>query len=490
MPEAGKTRRLVLASVAQRPSVLDTPFLREALKFAPSAGVSGLSQADKMAYVTVLLLAERRGRSRRLGGHHGSRRPRDGHRQPDAERLGRRHVSVVDDLDGSSSDEDGGEISRDFLIQTSIVAAVRGEKRRVLAKLCWKETPIDVEGITYLFYSRDLLHTVLELLNNAGNVQFWGEELGVEPDGSRMRAEIMDSDLFLAEQATVFRWHGRLSFALGVQLLVDEAVVSWSGAHYIYPIRIRVVNIRDRTVQLVTVGFIPHVEKPIARTAAARRRASTSRNAVLQRCLAVILRHFVDASQTGVAVDFLGQQTLTAVPRVIGLVADQLGERVMVCLMGNSCELCCSHCVVRRGVAGGREGVGVAARDVSSLLDAELEAAIIRDRDPRLSLRKQLGAEHSAVAFVPALGAVWGLATDNKQLLDNIYFDVLHVWKLGVVRMVAQRFPSFLRVACAGKDARLGPVADSLKALNLRAWEQGHLFVPSPTPQGYVCLFF
>jgi len=136
MPEAGKTRRLVLASVAQRPSALDTPFLREALKFAPSAGVSGLSQADKMAYVTVLLLAERRGRSRRLGGHHGSRRLRDGHRQPDAERLGRRHVSVVDDLDGSSSDEDGGEISRDFLIQTSIVAAVRGEKRRVLAKLC------------------------------------------------------------------------------------------------------------------------------------------------------------------------------------------------------------------------------------------------------------------------------------------------------------------------------------------------------------------
>jgi len=490
MPEAGKTRRLVHPSVSQRPSVFNTPMLREALKFALSAGGSGLSQADQMAYVTVLLLAERGGRTRRLGGHRGSGRPRSGHRPPDAERLQQRHVSVVNDSDDNSSDEDGGEISRAFPNQNTFVAAVRGEQRRVLAKLCWEETPIDVEGVTYLFYSRDLLRTVLELLENAQNVQFWGEELGVGPDGSRMRAEMMDSDLFLAEEATVRRRHGRLSFVLGVQVFVDEAVVSWSGAHYIYPIRIRVVNIRDRTVQWVTVGFIPHVGKPVARTAAARRRASDSRNAVLQRCLAVILRHFVDASQAGVAVEFPGQQTLTAVPRIVGLVADQLGERSMVCLMGNACEFFCSHCVVRRGVAGGREGVGVPARDVTALLDAQLEAAITRDRDPRPSLRKQLGAEHSALAFVPALGAVWGLATDNKQLLDIISFDVLHVWKLGVVRMVAQRFPSFLRVACAGKDARLGPVADSLEALNLRAWELGHLCVPSPTPPGYVCLLF
>ena len=123
---------------------------------------------------------------------------------------------------------------------------------------------------------------------------------------------------------------------------------------------------------------------------------------------------------------------------------------------------------------------------MTALLDAQLEGAIARDRDPRPALRKHLGAEHSALAFVPALGAVWGLSTDNKQLFDIISFDVLHVWKLGVVRIVAQRFPSFLRVACAGKDARLGPVPDTLEALNLRAWELGHLCVPSPTPPGYV----
>lgn len=241
----------------------------------------------------------------------------------------------------------------------------------------------------------------------------------------------------------------------------------------------------------MTVGHIPHVGKPVARTAAARRRASDTRNAVLQRCLAILLRRFVDESRTGIPVEFPGQQKLVAVPRIVGLVADQLGERSVVCLMGNGCEYFCSHCMVRRGVAGGRAGLGAPRRDVTSLLDAQLEGAIARDRDQRPSLRKQLGAEHSALAFVPAIAAVWGLATDNQQLFDIISFDVLHVWKLGDVRMVAQRFPSFLRVACAaGKDDRLGPVPDTLEALNLRAWEMGHLCVPSPTPPGYVAVVF
>jgi len=327
---------------------------------------------------------------------------------------------------------------------------------------------------------------VMGMIQNAAHVSLWGEQLGMGPDGTRLRSEIMDSDLFLSEEATVRRRHGSFSFVLGVQLFVDEAVVSWSGAHYMYPIRARVVNVRDRAVQRVTVGYIPHVGKPVARTAPSRRRASDSRNAILQRCLAVLLRRFVGASQDGVPMTFPGQHQLTAVPRVVGLVADQLGERAVVCLMNNACEFFCSHCMVRRDVAGDSRGVGVASRDVTVLLDAQLEGAITRDRDPRPSLRRPLAMEHSALAFVPALGAVWGLSTDNKQLLNIISFDLLHVWKLGVVRMVAQRFPSFLHVACAGKDTRLGPVPDTLEALNLRAWEMGHLCVPSPTPPGYV----
>jgi len=385
-----------------------------------------------------------------------------------------------------SSDDEDGEIARAFPNKSSFVIAVREEQRRVLSKLFWDETPMEVEGATYKFYSRDLLSAVLDLLLNASHVQLWGEKLSNGLDGTRMRADMMDSDLFLLEERIVRRRHGSLSFVLGVQLFMDEAVVSWSGAHYMYPIRARVVNIRDRTVQWVTVGYIPHVGKPTTRTAAARRRASDTRNAVLQRCIAILLRRFVPASQAGVSVQFPGRQKLTAVPRIVGLVADQLGDRSALCLMGNACEFFCSHCMVRRHVAGGAAGVGAARRDVTTLLDAQLDGAIARDRDPRPSLRTLLRTEHSSLAFVPALGAVWGLVTDDKRLFDIISFDLLHVWKLGVVRMVAQRLPSFLRVACAGQSARLGPVGETLEAVNLRAWEMGHLCVPSPTPPGYV----
>jgi len=239
-------------------------------------------------------------------------------------------------------------------------------------------------------------------------------------------------------------------------------------------------------VQWVTVGYVPHVGKPVSRTSAARRRASDSRNGVLQRCLAILLRRFVGASQTGVQVQLPGSPTLIAVPRLLGIVADQLGERYVVCLMGNACEFFCSHCTVGSGVAGGPPGVGAEARDVTVMLDAQMDGAITRDRDPRPSLRSVLRTEHSALAFVRAVAAVWGLATDNQRLYDIISFDLLHVWKLGVVRMVAQRFPSFLRAALGGHDARLGPATATPEALKLRAWEMGHLCVPSPAPPGYV----
>lgn len=495
MPETDKTRRLVPPSVGQQPSRFNTPVLREALKFALSAGGPGLSQSDQGWYLTVLLLVESRGapRQRSEGRGAGARtrkRPRATaatatHQAPIA---GSGATNLPEQLssEGESSDDERGELARAFPTKRSFVDAVRGEQRRVLSKLFWDETPLEVEGMRYTFYSRDLLLVVLELLRNAGHVQLWGEQLGVGSDGTRIRCDMLDSDLFLTEEVHVRARYGSLAFVLAVQLFIDEAVVSWSGAHYMYPIRARVPNVRDRAVQWVTVGYVPHVGKPVARTAAARRRASDARNGVLQRSLAILLRRFVGASQTGVAVEFPGRQTLTAVPRLLGIVADQLGERSVVCLMGNACKYFCSHCTVRRDVAGGAEGVGAPPRDVTAVLVAQLEGAIARDRNPLPSLRNHLKTQHSALAFVPAVGAVWGLATDSKNLYNIISFDLLHVWKLGVVRMVAQRFPSFLRVACAGHDARLGPVGETLEALNLRAWELGHLNVPAPTPPGYV----
>ena len=477
MPEASKTRRLVPPSVGQRPSRFNTRLLREALKFALCAGGPGLSRSDQMWYISVLLLAERGGGAQGRGaGRHGRlggrklRQPEadDGSAEEVPSGRGEDHVAeVVPEVD--SLDDMQGELGRAFPSKSAFAAAVREEQRRVLSKLRWDETPIEVEGVMYLFYSRDLLLVALDLLQNAGHVQLWGEELGLGSDGSRLRSDMLDSELFLTEELHVRRVHGSLSFVLAVQLFIDEAVVSWSGAHYVYPIRAHVPNVRDRSVQWVTVGYVPHVGKPAARTAAARRRASDGRNVLLQRCLAVLLRGFVGASQTGVTVELPGRQPRTAVPRLLGIVADQLAKRSIVCLMGSACDFFCSHCTVKRHVAGGPAGVGAPVRDVTAILDAQLDGALPRDRDPRPYLRDQLRMEHRALAFVPAIGVVWGLETDNKQLYNIISFELLHVWKPGVVRMVAQRFPSFLRVACGGQDARLGPVTTTLDVLNLRA---------------------
>lgn len=66
-------------------------------------------------------------------------------------------------------------------------------------------------------------------------------------------------------------------------------------------------------------------------------------------------------------------------------------------------------------------------RDVTAVLDAQLERVITRDRDPRPPLRKQLGKKHSAFAFVSILYAVWGLETDNKPFSNVISFELLHL---------------------------------------------------------------
>jgi len=476
MPEASRTRRLAPPHLANIPSLFDTQTLQRVLEFALTCGGPGLAQTYQRGFWSVLTTVDSSARSLRVSPA--------GPRAPSLVPPSSATVAI-----GSrcSSDGDVPLIER-FPSAYSFVSAIRAEQQRVLSKLHWDETPIEVEGVTYVLYSRDILHVVLDLVVRATTVQLWGKALGNGADGTRQRSCPMDSDLLLDEQANLRRRLGDHCFVLAIHIFIDEAVVSWSGAHYIYPIRIRVLNILDGGSRWVTVGYIPHVPKPVGRTAAARRVASDSRNALLQRCLAVALRRFTAASIDGVPVHLPGGRSLQAFPRVLGLVSDQLGERAVMCLMGSSCTFFCSHCMVRREVAGSRAGLVADRRDVSSVVNAQMDGALARDMDPRPSQRNMLRLNYSSLAFVPAVAAVWGLTTDQRRLYDIICFDILHVWKLGVVRMVAQRFPAFLAAACAGGQARLGPVPDSLQALNLRSWELGHLCVPTPSSPGYVSL--
>lgn len=219
------------------------------------------------------------------------------------------------------SDDMHRELGQALTSKRSFAAAVRKQQCRVLSRLLWEETPIMVEAVRYLFYSSDLLLAAFDLSQNAGLVQLWGEELGVGVDGSTLRADMLDTYIFLMGERPVRRVHGSLSFVFGMQLFIDETVMSWCGAHYVYPIRARVLNVRDRRAQWVTVAYVLHVGKPAARTTTTRRRASDARNGLVQQCLAVLLLNFVGASLTGVTVEFSGPQALTAVPLLVGIVA-------------------------------------------------------------------------------------------------------------------------------------------------------------------------
>jgi len=125
---------------------------------------------------------------------------------------------------------------------------------------------------------------------------------------------------------------------MAIQLHADEALVSWSSAHHIFPIRARYVNVLDDWGAWVTIGYAEHVPKADKTSAEARLEVSDIRNDLLQRCLAIALQKLIAASATGVNAEVAGYGTMRLVPRVFRMVVDQVEERNLLCLMGNQCS--------------------------------------------------------------------------------------------------------------------------------------------------------
>jgi len=447
MPEASQTRPVAPPRCSKQPSKFNTPELQRMLRFALCAGASssGMSLKDQEEFAATAL-----------------------------------------DIEAAASAGRKGAVAAAFPTPYAFVTAIRDEQNRCLSKRMWEQTPITINGTTYMFYSRDLLLVAIEMLRAAVHIRLTGEALAPGPDGTRMRSGTMDADDFLREEANVRRMHGIRAFVLGVQLYLDEALLSWSGAHYIFPVRMRVVNILDDGGRWVTVGYMSHVPMPVGQTEADKLAASDARNSLLQRSLVVLTRRFAAASRDGVDVALDGQKTLLAVPRVLGLIVDQPQERSLFCLMGNRCELPCSLCDVHRDVAGMAAAAGAKKRNVTALVEAQLAASIVRDRDPRVSLRGPVRREHSALAFAPALAAIHGLGTGDLKLYDIVSMDLLHVWKLGILRNLGSRFPDFMVSVCAGYQGGKARAAATPDILNKRGWELGRRCVPAPSPPGYV----
>jgi len=458
-PETSHSSPVVPLAWASRPSRFCSPALRGALRFALTAGGCGLTESDHVAYAQSLCAAEQEATQ---------------------------GTSLV------------GPVSAAFPSAHGFLTATRHEQNRVLATRGWMEVTIEIGGRSFLYYYRDILKVSLDALAGAENVSFGrvpsagngvaaDDEAGDEFNDDHERHGTLDADLYVNESRDVRRVHGSDARVLGVQLHADEALVSWSGAHYMFPVRVRVTNVLDNGGQWQTVGYIQHISKAVGRTAGAMLAVSDMRNDLFQRCLAVSLRAFTCASEESVSSHVAGHGSVLLVPRVVGIVVDQVEERSILALMGNRCRFFCSPCMESKDVSGGLLGVRAVDRDVVTTLGAQLAAALVRAEDPRASRRRSLGREHSALAFAPALGAVHGLGTAPYNLYRVVSFDLLHVWKLGILRLLAQRLPAVMRAVCAGDGrARLGSVQDTLDALNLRGFELGRNCKVTPSAPGYV----
>jgi len=413
LPEASMAVPFFSAHWSSRLTRFDSPALRGALRFALTAGGSVLTEPDQTRYSETLRLAE-------------------------------------GEADGGAAAV--GPFSAAFPSRRSFLHAGRHGISRVLAVRRWHQIPITVGARTYTYYFRDILQDGLDALAAASSVSFGDPtnlaavslETGVDEDSARVRRGTLDSDLYLGEWRSVRRLHGADARVMGVQVHAEEAVVSWSGACYMFPLRANFVNVLDNGGGWTTVGYIAHNPKAIEKTAVARLGISDARDALFHRCIAVSTRTLARASETGESAPVSGHGVVRLVPRVVGLFVDQVEERRFYGLMGSQFRFFCSPCLEDRRVNNALHGIRAADRDPIATLDAQLTAAVLRTTDPRPSLLHALREEHSALAFAPPLGAILGLSTGAANIYRIASFDVLHVWKLGIIRPLAQRLPAVL----------------------------------------------
>lgn len=208
--------------------------------------------------------------------------------------------------------------------------------------------------------------------------------------------------------------------------MIDSLLYIGFTAHYVYPIRVRFVNILTGRTGWMTIGYIPFIKPRHGKGSKAKRLMRMLRDELLQRCLAVILFRFAVASNDGVPVTLAQHGTMQAVPRIVLYVADQPEERHVLGLMLNGCTHPCSTCMTLKSNAGAAHP-GWERRSVKTNLELQLEAALLFDLGEGGPRIKQIVKETSALQFVPFLGAVHGLGSGSCGLYRAFGFDILHV---------------------------------------------------------------
>ena len=208
------------------------------------------------------------------------------------------------------------------------------------------------------------------------------------------------------------------------------ALFSWlvfsGAANYAYPIRIRFPNIITGKLKWVTIGYVPIV-KSDSEDNAEKVRVRILKDAVFQRCLAVLMHRFIPASQYGEPMVVPGEDDpVLAVPRVVLYAADQPEERRVLGLKLSGCTYQCSNCMIDK-TKSGSPNAEAPRREVLDNVEAQLLSAKLFKSGGSAAALEQLSASTSIVPIVPVLAAVHGLGTGTLALYDIFGFDLLHV---------------------------------------------------------------
>jgi len=161
MPEASQSVPVIDPFWAGRPSRFSSPALRGALRFALTAGGSGLSAGDQAAFAATMRAVERaavRGTAAR------------------------------------------GPITSAFVTDHGFLTATRHEMNRVLAERDWQEVAMTVGDRPFVYYYRDLLKVGLDTLASAAVVSFGPNDDaadsdatgGVHMDSTAVREQMQD----------------------------------------------------------------------------------------------------------------------------------------------------------------------------------------------------------------------------------------------------------------------------------------------------------
>jgi len=205
------------------------------------------------------------------------------------------------------------------------------------------------------------------------------------------------------------------------------------AAHKLYPVRVRLVKDVSRTVEWVTVAYIPIVRQ--LPEPAADERARIRRCGILQRVIYAAFTNVIGRSHIGFRVHVNDQRAL-AFLRILLYLCDQPEERAVLGLKGGQCAHPCTLCMAKVNIIGAPEALTAEDRKVINTLTNQVEVYEHTRRQRERRRRMALGALESTSGGVPAPAGMAGLGTAPHMLYNMIGFDVLHVsvisfaWKL------------------------------------------------------------